>query len=49
VGAIAGTLERFQNMVLEALDRYQDAGLAKEAQLANKLVVILDRILEGSN
>jgi hypothetical protein len=44
----AGALVEVQNMVLEALERYMDAGLTREAQLANKLIALLDRMLEGS-
>lgn len=36
-------------MVLEALDRYRDAGLTRETQLANKLIALLDQMLEGGD
>ena len=31
-------------MVLEALEKYRDAGLVKEAQLANKVILLLGQI-----
>ena len=43
----AGALHKVQDMVLEALERYRDAGLAKEAQLAHKVIVMLDQMVEG--
>ena len=41
---LAGALHKVQDMVLEALERYRDAGLAKEAQLAHKVILMLDQI-----
>ena len=40
----AGALHKVQDMVLEALERYRDAGLVKETQLAHKLILMLDQI-----